>query len=173
MMQWIFGCDGWVIADGTYPHIEVGRVLEASIEFWYTGRLAVVHAAEPAVQLKKDHTYAVTAPIVEKAGFVVLDLGPLHVSCVAATHTQFDELHPGDVVEGTIRLALNPFDWDATAIPRRRSWIVDAITRTRRANPLSRRPSPDDDVQSVSLVDSETYDDDASYEITCTLVEPG
>src|SRR5689334_23367283 len=115
MDSWVFGCAGWVIADGTYSHIEVGRVLEASIEFWYTSDFSAVDAGVPAARLIKGHTYAITATIAERSDYVVLDLGPLQVSCLAAPYTQFAGLHVGDVVEGRVGLALNAFDWDESA----------------------------------------------------------
>lgn len=164
---WTFGCDAWLFGDGVYSHIEVGQELEASIEFWQIGRFHVIDAQTTKVEPTGPRTYRVEASIASLSGYAVLDLEDFLVSCHAAPMTYFDELHAGDYVKGTIGLALNPFNWQPESFPRRKTWMVDAITRSR-GQSFSKA-----DKQPVRAVDSRTVDDNAWFVIECRLASAG
>lgn len=169
MTSWSFSCSAWMFGDGTYTHIEVGRELHASVEFWEIGRLASVPPSElHAEPVRGRARYDIVGQVVSHDDeFFVLDLGAIQVSCLSHDETRFEGHGPGDFVTGRIALALNPFDWSPDAHPRRMRLLVQSITKENYTPPNSRNLTS---TEEVSVMTWETVDDTASYLIAGGLV---
>lgn len=166
---WVFGCDSWMFGDGTYSRIEVGHSVEASIEFWPVGRFEVVAPRSVGAEHKSGDRYTAVAQVIEVADFIVIRLGDLDVSCHAPPMSQSAELRAGDFIAGTVGLGLNPFDWDPDSHPRRKRWLVSAITREREARFVKRR-STKAVTEQVTAAHDDSGESLDSFLIECSMI---
>ncbi len=124
--------DGWVITDGNYADFIEGEVREFALEFY--APLSLAKSARSAKQLgpSSGYTYDVTAEVVLASDDIcVIDFGLLAYSGSLLDLKAGNRA--GDVVEGNIRLGVDPFFYfEALAQlpsvpPLIYRWHIDAI----------------------------------------------
>lgn len=130
---WPIGLDSWVLQDGNYPDFVTGQRAEFAVAFAQGELCRATGNDKRTWRLIADSTYEVCAEVLHADRHaVVLDFG-LSVYSNYQVAVPGHALRPGDWVEGTADLSVDPFFYFDGLVHRKRfppliyTWTIEAV----------------------------------------------